>query len=74
MKQEQIMKKIILGVCAAALVLSAVGCTKNQKTLAGAGVGGAVGAGAGYALGGPGGAVIGGVAGAAGGALIGHNS
>ena len=68
------MKKIILGVCAAALVLSAVGCTKNQRTLTGAGIGGAVGAGAGYALGGGGGAVVGGLAGAAGGALMGHNS
>ena len=49
------------------------GCTKQEKTLAGAGIGAGVGAGIGAAAGGGGGALACGALGAVAGGLIGHS-
>ncbi|TFF24927.1 hypothetical protein E3C22_05950 [Jiella endophytica] len=56
----------------AALAVSA-GCSRTQRTWAGAGIGGASGAVIGNAVAGTGGAIVGGVGGAVVGGAVGHN-
>lgn len=56
----------------AGLAISA-GCSRTQRTLAGAGIGGATGAVAGNAIAGSGGAIVGGVGGAVVGGVVGRN-
>ncbi|MEX6506673.1 hypothetical protein [Jiella sp. M17.18] len=60
---------VVLGVSLAA----AAGCTRTERTLAGAGIGGASGAVIGNAVAGSGGAIVGGVGGAVVGGAVGHN-
>lgn len=55
-------------------IMMIAGCTTNERTLAGAGIGGAGGALVGNAVGGTDGAIIGAVAGGVGGALIGRST
>ncbi|MBO0905512.1 hypothetical protein [Jiella sonneratiae] len=62
---------LILGLTAG-LAVSA-GCSRTQRTLAGAGIGGASGAVIGNAVGGTGGAIVGGVGGAVAGGYIGRH-
>lgn len=57
----------------AAFALTMSGCTKQEKTLAGVGIGATSGGIIGGAAGGPGGAVGGAVAGGVLGGVIGHN-
>ncbi|WP_185985105.1 YMGG-like glycine zipper-containing protein [Aureimonas mangrovi] len=64
--------KPILAVTAALLI--ATGCTRTERTLAGAGIGGAGGAVIGDAVGGSGGAVVGALAGGTAGAVVGRNT
>ena len=56
-----------------AVMLAAAGCSRTQKTIGGAAVGGVGGAVIGNAVAGTGGAVIGGVGGAVAGGAIGRN-
>ena len=58
---------------AVAVMLAAAGCSRTQKTIGGAAVGGVSGALIGDAVGGTGGAVIGGVGGAVAGGAVGRN-
>lgn len=53
--------------------LTSAGCSRTQRTLAGAGIGGASGAIIGDAVAGTGGAIVGGVGGAVAGGYIGRN-
>ncbi|WP_199520173.1 YMGG-like glycine zipper-containing protein [Fulvimarina endophytica] len=66
------MRLACTAVLAVALATS-VGCSRTQRTLAGAGIGGASGAVIGDAVGGSGGALVGAIAGGAGGAYVGRN-
>ncbi len=64
--------KSILGMSAALLI--ATGCTQTERTLAGAGIGGAGGAVVGNAIGGSGGAVGGALLGGTAGAIVGRGT
>ena len=61
----------VAGLLAAGLATAS--CTRTERTLAGAGIGGASGAVIGNAVGGTGGAVVGGVGGAVAGGYIGRH-
>ena len=65
--------RMIMTAAIAIALATSVGCSRTQRTLAGAGIGGASGAVIGNAVGGNGGAVIGGLAGGATGAYVGRN-
>ena len=67
-----ITRSLVSHVLVGALAVS-VGCSRTQRTLGGAAIGGASGAVIGDAVGGTGGAVIGGVGGAVAGGYIGRN-
>ena len=62
---------LVVGILGAACVVS--GCTRKEKTVAGALIGGGIGIGVGSAAGGTGGGVAGGAIGAVTGGLIGNS-
>lgn len=64
--------RVALSALLAIALATSVGCSRTQKTLAGAGIGGASGAVIGNAVGGSGGAIVGGVAGGSVGAVVGN--
>lgn len=65
--------RMIFTTVVAVALTSFVGCSQTQRTLAGAGIGGASGAVVGNAVAGDGGAIVGAVAGGATGAYVGRN-
>ncbi|MDY8109102.1 hypothetical protein U0C82_08080 [Fulvimarina sp. 2208YS6-2-32] len=65
--------RMILTATVAIALATSVGCSRTQRTLAGAGIGGASGAVIGNAVAGNGGALVGGLAGGATGAYVGRN-
>lgn len=69
---EMVIRSAVIALVASTLIVSA-GCSRTQRTVAGAGIGGVSGALIGDAVAGTGGAVVGGVGGAVAGGVIGRN-